>query len=165
MASGNTLAKFLALGYEPPATDYATLALRNQHPVLAFIDDAVIQKTAVWSDVMPQHYGGGNIVARVTWAAVPTSGTAGWDVTLERVADAGQDIDSDGWATAQTVTAATVPGTSGQTKTTSVTITAGATGTDSIAAGDPYRIRLRRDVANDTAAGDVQALHVELREA
>lgn len=147
---------------EPPAANYATLNVRNQHPVLEF--DTTTQEAALWTAPMPQHYAGGNVIVVVTWAAASaTSGTIGWDVTFERVN--GQDIDADGLATAQTITAATVDGTSGVPSQTSVTITAGAAGTDSIAAGEVFRLRLRRDVANDTATGDAQCLYVEVREA
>lgn len=163
MASGDTLAALGPLGYEPPSTNYATLGLRNGHPTLDF--DSATQETAIWTLRMPRNYGGGNIVTALTWAAVPTSGNVGWGVTFERLADAGQDIDSDGFATEQIVTAATVDATSGNTKTTSVTAAAGAAGTDSVAAGDLLRVRVRRDVATDTAAGDAQLLGLELREA
>lgn len=163
MASGDTLVVFGPLGYEAPASNYATIGARNQHPTLDF--DSATQEIAVWTALMPQHYAGGNLTIRVTWAAVPTTGTVGWDVTFERIDAATLDIDADSFATAQTITAATVSGTSGVTSATSVTATAGSTGTDSIAAGDPFRLRLRRDVANDTAAGDAQVLTVEIREA
>ena len=76
-----------------------------------------------------------------------------------------QDIDSDGFATAKTITAATVPGTSGIINVSNVTLTAGATDTDSVAAGEAFRIRLRRDVANDTATGDAEFYAMELKEA
>lgn len=164
MASGDSLAIFLPQAYEAPPTNYATLDLRNQHPVLEF--DTATQEGAVWTGKMPTHYAGGNIVARVTWMAdTATSGTIGWDSTLERI-DAGTlDTDADSFATAQTITAATVNAAAGVTSETTVTHTAGAAGTDSVAAGDPFRYRLRRDVANDTATGDAQVLVVELREA
>ena len=35
---------------------------------------------------------------------------------------------------------------------------------DSLAAGENYRIRIKRDVANDTAAGDAQIVEVHIRE-
>jgi hypothetical protein len=47
----------------------------------------------------------------------------------------------------------------------SVTCTAGAAGTDSVAAGNKFRLRVRRDVANDTAAGDAEIHAVVVREA
>jgi hypothetical protein len=163
MASGDTLAIFVPNSAEPTTSNYATFNVRNNHPILEF--DTTTQEATQWTGVMPRHYAGGNITVAVKWCAVPTTGTVGWDVTFESIADAGQDVDSDGYATAQTITAATVPATSGHQSTTSVTCTAGATGTDSVAAGGTYRLRLRRDVANDTAAGDAQVLAVELREA
>lgn len=164
MASGDTLAVLLPQAYEPPATNYATLNVRNQRPVLEF--DTTTQETAIWSSRMPRNYGGGNITVNVTWAAATaTTGTIGWDATFERT-DAGTlDVDADSFATAQTITAATVSGTSGVTSTTGVTATAGSTGTDSVAAGEVFRLRVRRDVANDTATGDAQILAVEVREA
>lgn len=164
MASGDTLAVFLPAGYEPPTANFATLNVRNQHPVLEF--DTTTQEIAIWSGVMPANYGGGNLVVKVIWAAASaTTGTIGWDATFERIDAAGLDIDADSFATAQTITAATVSGTSGITSATSVTCTAGSTGTDSVAAGDPFRLRIRRDVANDTATGDAHLIRVIVSEA
>lgn len=164
MASGNTLAVLYPTAYEPPTTNYATFKVRNLHPVLEF--DTTTQEAAIWTFQMPQNYAGGNLKVFVRYAAASaTSGTIGWDVTFERI-DAGTlDVDADSFATAQTITAATVPGTTGVTAVGSVECTAGSTGTDSIAAGDLCRIRVRRDVANDTATGDAQLLAVEIREA
>lgn len=163
MASGDTLAIFTPLHNEPPSSNYATLDTRNGHTVLDF--DAATQETAIFKGVMPRNYGGGGITVYVHAALTSaTSGTLGWDVTFERVSDSQQDIDSDGFATAQTVTAATVPGTSGHVSILNVAITAGATGTDSIAAGEGYRLRIRRDVANDTATGDAELWAVEVKE-
>lgn len=147
---------------EPPASNFATLDTRNSHPVLDF--DTTTQETAMFSDVISSAYGGGDITVSVQWAATSaTTGTIGWDVTFERVGTA-QDIDSDSFATAQTITAATVSGTSGILSSTSVSITAGSTGTDSLAAGEGYRLRIRRDVANDTATGDAELWGVVVSE-
>lgn len=163
MASGDVLAVATPLGYEPTATNYATIGVRNLHPILEF--DSATQETAIWTGVMARHYGGGNITVNVTWCAVPTTGTVGWGITFERIQAGTLDIDADSFATEQIVTAATVSGTSGIPSTTGVTATAGSTGTDSLAAGEPFRLRVRRDVATDTAAGDAQLLAVEIREA
>lgn len=163
MASGDTLAGLDPQSYEPTATNYATLNVRNLHPILEF--DSATQETAIWTRVMPRNYAGGNITVNVTWAAVPTTGNVGWGVTIERVQAGTLDIDADSFATEQIVTATTVSGTSGIPLSTGVTATAGSTGTDSVAAGEVYRLRLRRDVATDTAAGDAQVLAVEIREA
>jgi hypothetical protein len=164
MASGDTLALFGALDGNPGAltANFATGDVRNGHPCLDF--DTTTQETIFFEGKMPQNYAGGNLVVYVTWmAATATTGTIGWGVTFETFN--GQDLDSDGFATEQTITAATVNASSGVPSTTSVTCTAGATGTDSVAAGDAFRLRVRRDVANDTATGDAQLIAVEIREA
>lgn len=164
MASGDTLCIVLPADNEPPSTNFATFDLRNGHGCLDF--DTTTQETAIFTALMPQHYAGGNIVVYVHYAmSTATSGTCGWDVTIERIGDQQQDIDSDGWATAKTIAAVTVPGTSGNVDIVNVTLTAGATDTDSVAAGETFRIRLRRDVANDTATGDAEFVALELREA
>jgi hypothetical protein len=79
----------------------------------------------------------------------------------ERIVSGGIDIDADSFGTEQTITATTVSGTSGITTTTSVTFSQ-AQLPASLAVGDMYRLRVRRDVANDTAAGDAQLLQVAL---
>ena len=162
MASGNTLLIFRPGDNEPPASNFATLDLRNGHPTLDF--DTTTQEAAIFTGVLPRTYAGGGITVYVHWSATSaTTGTIGWDVTFERIGTA-QDIDSDGFATAQTVTAATVSATSGVVTITSVAVADGSAGTDSLAVGEAFRLRIRRDVANDTAAGDAELLAVELKE-
>lgn len=162
MATGHTLLYFTPLANEPPSTNYATLDTRNGHPVLCF--DTTTQETAIFSGLMPRAYSGLGVTVYVHhMAATATSGTIGWDVSFERMSDATTDLDSDSFASAQTVTAATVPGTSGVVAVTNVAVTNGAN-MDSVAAGEAFRIRIRRDVSNDTAAGDAQLLAVEIKE-
>lgn len=164
MASGDLLAALSPRDYEPPATLYALLGVRNQHPTLVF--DSATQWTAVWTvPRMPTNYAGGNLVVAVLWSAVPTTGNVGWGATFERMLAGTLDIDADNWATEQIITATTVSGTSGVELLTSVTCTAGAAGTSSVAAGDAFRLRLRRDVATDTAAGNAEVLAVSVKEA
>lgn len=161
--SGDTLGIFTPQANQPPATNYAALFVRNGHLVLAF--DTTTQQTAIFSGVMPRNYAGGGLTVSARWmAASATSGTIGWDITFERMNAANHDLDADAFATAQTITAATVDATSGKVTVTSVAITAGAAGTDSLAAGDDFRVRIRRDVANDTAAGDAHLLAIEIKE-
>lgn len=157
-----SIALFLPVHNEPPSSNYATLVYRNNHPSLAF--DTTTQETAIFRGVVPQGATMTNgFTIYIQWAATSaTSGTIGWDVTFERVASGGIDIDSDSWGTAATVTATTVSGTSGITTTTSVAITQ-ANLPASLAAGDMYRCRIRRDVANDTATGDAELYRVEIQ--
>jgi hypothetical protein len=162
MSSGDTLCTFIPYQNEPPGSNYATIALRNQHPVLQF--DTTAAEAALFTAVMPQNYGDTTgITVYLTWAAATaTSGTIGWTVEIERM-DSTTDLDSDSFASAQTVTATTVSGTSGQPTTTNVAIAKG-TNMDSVVAGDTFRIRIKRDVANDNAAGDAELYSVEIRE-
>lgn len=147
---------------EPPSANYATFDTRNSHPVLDF--DDTTQETAIFTGVLPRNYSSGGITVYVHHAATSaTSGTIGWDVAFERIGDSQQDIDSDGFATAQTITATTVPGTSGHVQINSVAISDGAN-IDSIAIGEAFRLRIRRDVANDSATGDAELIAVELKE-
>lgn len=162
MATGNTLLTFHPFNNEPPSSAYATLDTRNGHPVLDF--DDTTQEAAIFTGILPRHYGGGGITVYVHWAATSaTSGTGGWDVAFERIGNGSQDIDADSFATPQTVTAATVPGTSGNVSITDVAIADGAN-MDSLAAGESFRIRIRRDVTNDTATGDLELIGIEIKE-
>src|SRR5262245_21334466 len=147
---------------EPPASNFATLDLRNSRAVLDF--DTTTQESAIFTSVLPNGYGGGGITVDIFFGATSaTSGTIGWDVAIERIDTSSLDTDSDSFATAATVTAATVPGTSGQILKSSVNIADG-TDMDSLAAGELFRIRIRRDVANDTATGDAELFAVSIRE-
>lgn len=161
MASGNTLAIFTPEADQPPSSGYMSFATRNGHLVLEATAGST--DTAIFSGVMPRNYGGGGITAYVTWCAkTATTGTIGFDITFERDNDTA-DITADHWATAQTITAATVPGSTGTLKQTNVAITAGAAGTASIAAGDAFRVRVRR-LSGDTATGNAQFFALELKE-
>jgi hypothetical protein len=162
MAAGNTLLVFTPAANEPPASNYATLDTRNDHLVLDF--DETTAEYAVFKGVLPRHYGTNGITVYVHWGCTTaTSGTVGWTVEFERISDSQQDIDSTGFASAQTITAATVPGTSGNITITSVAVSNGAN-MDSIAVGEGFRLRIKRDVANDNASGDAELWAVELRE-
>lgn len=163
MASGNTLIGWTALGSESPASNYATLDTRNNHPCLDF--DQTTGETAYFSGVMPQHYSAATGVTVILyWAgSVVGTNTVGWLVAFERMGDGGTDIDSDSFASDATVTAEAADATSGILDVSSVNITAGAN-MDSVVAGDLFRLRVTRDVANDTLAGDAELYAVEIRE-
>lgn len=162
MASGQTLLCFFPADNEPPASNNATFDTRNAHPVLAF--DDTTQQAAVFTGILPRNYGGGGITVYAHWAAATAvTGTIGWVVDFERIGAAAQDIDSDGFASTQTITAATVDATSGNVSITNVAVSNGAN-IDSIAVGETFRVRIKRDVANDTAVGPAQLLGVELKE-
>lgn len=162
MASGNTLVTFSPLHNEPPATNPATLDTRNGHPCIDF--DAATNEDAVFSAIMPQHYAGGGVTVYIHYAmSSAESGDVDWDVAFERIGDQQQDIDADGFAAVQSVDNTTVPATSGLVDVVSVAFTNGAQ-MDSVAAGELFRLKVTRDAASDTAAGDAELLGCEIRE-
>jgi hypothetical protein len=144
MASGDTLLIFTPLHNEPPASNPATLDTRNSHPVLDF--DASTNEDAVFSAVMPRSYAGTTgITVYIHYAmSSATSGDIDWDVAFERIGDQQQDIDSDGFAAANSVDNTTVPGTSGNVDIVNVTFTDGAD-MDSVAVGEGFRMKITRD--------------------
>jgi hypothetical protein len=149
------------LDNEAPSSNYATLDIRNGHPVLDF--DTTTQESALWTRSLPSDYSGAGVIVDIYCALTSaTSGTVGWLVSFERIDASSLDIDADSFATAQTVTATTVPGTSGQILKLSVNVSNGAN-MDSMAAGEEFRIKIARDVTNDTATGDAELLRWSMR--
>jgi hypothetical protein len=142
MASGETLCRFSPLANEPPSTNFATLDLRNLHPVLDF--DPGTNEAAVFSDVMPQNYAGTTGITVFIHYAMTTATTLtiDWDVALERIGDQQQNLDSDGFASPQSVDNTTVAGTAGVVDIVSVGV---------------------RDGGQD-ATGDAELVAVEIRE-
>lgn len=163
MASGDTLFVGIPESNEPPSSGYQTIKVLNGHLFLNATDGNT--DAAIFKYVMPLNYAAGGVTAYVEWAAVSdtnTSHTIGWDITFERD-NAAVDLTSDHWATAQTITAAVIPAAAGTSKITNVAITAGATGTASIAAGDPFRVRVRR-LSSDTATGGAYFCSLMIKE-
>lgn len=162
MASGDTLLIFTPQCNEPTSSNYATLDLRNAHPVLDF--DATTNESAVFSGVMPRNYGGGGVTVYLHYAMTSaTSGDIDWDVAFERIGDQQLDIDADSFAAVNSVDNTTVPATSGNVDIVNVTFTDGAD-MDSVAVGEGFRLKVTRDAASDTATGDAELRFVEIKE-
>lgn len=157
----STRAIFLPESAAFPTTNFPAFQQDAQgRTYLAF--DASTAETCYWTFAAPQGLTG-TLTALLTYrAASATSGTAQFDLSIEAITD-GDTVDTDSassFDTANTPTAVTVPGTAGYID----QITATLTNADSIAVGDLCRLRLARNTA-DTAAGDLQVLAVELRDA
>jgi hypothetical protein len=163
MASGATLVVFTPRDAEFPATNYATFDTRNAHLCLDF--DTATGETAYFSSVMPQNYSAATGVTVILhWAGtIAGTNTVGWLVAFERMGDGGTDIDADSFAADTTVTAEAADATTGILDVSSVAITAGAN-MDSVVAGDLFRLRVTRDVANDSLGDDAELYAVEIRE-
>lgn len=143
---------------EFPTSNYATLDSRNNRPCLDF--DTTTQETVYFTGYLPADYSGAGVTIHLWMAATSaTSGTIGWDVAFERAQSGTDTAASDSFGSATTVTAVTVPGTAGILTKMSVNVSNGAN-MDSLAAGEMFRLRIRRDVANDTATGDAELYRV-----
>ena len=163
MASGDTLIVFTPLMNEPPASNYATLDLRNQHPVLDF--DAGTNESAVFTAIMPRGYAGTTGLTVYIHYAMSSAeaDTVDWDVAFERIGDQQLDIDGDSFAAVNSVDNTTVPGTTGLVDIVNVTFTDGAD-MDSVAVGETFRLKITRDATNDDAAGDAELVAIEVKE-
>jgi hypothetical protein len=163
MASGDTLCVFEPKNNDPTASVYATLDTRNSHPILDFDKDT--DEEAVFPGVMPRHYDGGGVEVMLVWMADGvTVNNVVWDAQWERHADDAFDLDADGFAAVQSVTAA-APSADGEVSYDDITFTDGAE-MDSVAVGESFRLKIRRDANNgsDSLDADAQLLRVEVRE-
>lgn len=163
MASGDTLIVFTPLHGEPPASNFATLDTRNNHHVLDF--DQTTQEAIFFGGVLPRHYGGGGVTITIIWMADGvTINDVVWATAFERHQDDADDLDSDSFAADSEVTG-TAPSVDGETSYDATTHTNGAQ-MDSLAVGESFRLRVRRDPADagDDMAADAQLLRVEIRE-
>jgi hypothetical protein len=162
MASGQTLCVLTPQSNQPPATAYATPDVRNSLLVLDY--DADADESAVFVGILPRNYANGGLTVTLhIMHSSATSGTSRWEVAFERM---NTDEDSDSFASAQSASC-TASGTSGIISTATVTFTDGAQ-MDSVAAGEPFRLKVTRDAngttGTDSATGDAELVAVEVKE-
>ena len=158
----NTILQFFPRDAEFPATNFATIDTRNNHPCLDFDDTTV--ETVFFTGFIPQGASFATSGTALTFvlestATSATSGNIGWNVALERIVAGGIDIDADNFGTAQPGSAA-VSGTSGIVTEVSVTFTQAQLPT-SLAAGDMIRVRVQRNTSvSGDHTGDAELLGV-----
>lgn len=163
MASGDTILIFNAQSAITPSTNYAYFDLRNNHPIISFIDSTT--KTVNFESVIPRYYSSNGLTVNLYWmASTATTGSVVWSVAFERLLAGTDDLDSDSFATANTVTTAT-NATSGVLTQSSIAFTNGAQ-IDSLAAGDVVRLQVSRLGANgsDTLTDIAQLFMIEIKE-
>ena len=165
MASGATLFIWTPLGNIAPASAYATFDTRNAHLVLDF--DGATDEEAVFSGVLPRNYGSGGLTVyhHIAFTSA-TSGSVRLQGAFERIDASSLDIDADSFASFQSA-GGTAPGTSGQVIVVAVAFTDGAQ-MDSVAVGEAFRYKLRRDAdgtsGTDDIATDMELLRIEMKE-
>ena len=152
MASGNALLLFTGGAGRPPSASYAIPNLRNGHLVWSFSGTA--DEELVFEGVLPPHYGGGGLTIDTWWSLVSaTSGSFRVQTSIERMDVSSLDIDADSFAAANSA-GGTAPGTSGQFVKVTVTHTSGAE-MDSLVAGEPFRLKVRRDADGTSGTDDI----------
>lgn len=157
----STRAIFLPESASFPNTNFPALLQDAQfRNYLGF--DTTTSETCYWTFVAPQGLTGALTLVVTYRAASATSGTFQFDGSLEAItsADALNTATTSSFDTVNTSAADTVPATAGYVKQVSLTLT----NADAISVADIVRLKLSRNIA-DTAAGDIQVLAVELRDA
>ena len=165
MASGNTLLQLFPQSNEPTSTIFATLDLRNLHPVLDF--DGTTDEEAVFTAILPAHYAGGGVNVKLfVGFTSATTGTSRWHTSFELIDLSSLDVDADSFATANSGGVA-APGTSGQIVTATIAHTTGAQ-MDSTTTGEMFRLKVRRDAdgtsGTDDITSDAELYGIELTE-
>jgi hypothetical protein len=165
MASGDTLRVFHPLASEMPVGTFAYIRFTstNARPYLSF--DENTDKEAVWTSVFPRHYNGNGITVNIHMMSENVnSGNVVWQGAFERQLDGSDYVHIDSFAAFQSSGSGAVPGLTRQTAVMSISFANSEL--DGCVAGEMFRFKLRRDADNaqDTAAGEVGVMLVELRE-
>ena len=162
MASGDTLLSFTALSNIPPSTDYATLDLRNYHPVLDF--DGSTTEYASFEGVLPKNYAGSGITLTVgTMTTSATSGQFRLGFSFERHSGS-FDLDTNLFTATQYlhITAVATAGVMIYASTSF----ANGSAISNIATGEHFRLLVCRDSANpnDDFSSDIELASLEMWE-
>ena len=160
MASGDSLIAFLPRSATPPSSAAASFDRRNGKPVIDF--DGSTDEEMIFEGVLPANYGGSGITVDcyVTFTSA-TSGTARLQSDFERGNAGGSDIDADSFSGAFQSAGGTANATSGiKTK---ISIAHTNVQLDGLAAGEPFRLKIRRD-ADGTSGTDDIPTDLELHE-
>jgi hypothetical protein len=153
MASGNVLCVFHATDGVPTAANYATVSTRNQHWVLSF-DGATDEETVFSGWLPPQYAGGGLTVTLIVGCLSATSGTMRWQADIERILLGTLDIDADSFTGSFQSNGVSAPATAGIFTSVAITFTSGAQ-MDSLAASEPFRLKIRRDADGTSGTDDI----------
>lgn len=145
-----------------PTSNPAVADTRNDIDLLDFDDTTA--ESATFAAILPAHwssasFSGDTFSVSIFWAATTaTTGDVKWNAAFER---GNTDLDSDSFASAQTVTD-TTSGTSGIL--TETTIGFLGSEVDGLTAGEYFRLRITRDAADggDTMTGDAEVARVIL---
>lgn len=162
MASGDTLIIFHPYHNVPPTSAFATLDIRNYHPVLDFGEE--LTEEAIFNAVMPQHYEENGVTIYIHYSMTTAANKKiQFTTQFERIGDQQQDIDSDSFALGSATGSITVPGTSGLVDI--ITTTHTNLQIDGILVGEGFRLKvILSNIGGSGASGDTELLFVEIKE-
>lgn len=170
MASGNTLDILGARDGIPTATSGATHGVlagaatpAEGVPYLAF--DSASDENADFQCILARAYAGGGLTLYLHWASTATTGDVVWNAAIRRIADDAEDINTTAHSYDFNTVTATTASAAGELDYATLTFTDGAD-MDSVAVGESYILRIRRDAdnASDTMSGDAYLVAVEIKE-
>lgn len=171
MASGNVLGVFSPLASCGPASTAAqfdTIAGASTPaeavPVLAF--DSTTAEYADFYGVLPAHYAGGGLTLTFKHSCGTATGGVTYRAAFRRIQEDAEDLDTTAFTyDFNDVDIATLPSAAGEVNFDDITFTSGAD-MDSLAAGEPFILRIARNPAdaNDTAAADARVHMLYLKE-
>lgn len=152
MASGNYLQEFNARDVLFPTSNMASLDYRNGHPVIDF--DGSSDEEAMFEGVLPDNYGGGGLTIDLYVAfSSATSGNVRFQTDFERMNASGPDRDADSFSGTFQSAGGTPNATNGiETK---ISIAHTNAQLDGLLAGEPFRLKLRRDADGTSGTDDI----------
>jgi hypothetical protein len=155
------LKSWLPTDNQPPSARFAPIDTRGGFPVLEFSE--TVGMSAIFPAIIPLNInftGGMEVSIRWTCAIdIDPNFTVGWLVDTQTIDNNSLDTIENNWFFVNTISAVSVPTISGLTKVTSTTF--GYSALSSLSAGDYFRLRVRRDIANDTARGNAELVSIQ----
>lgn len=132
-------------------------------PVLAF-DTTTVQYADFHNLALPPNYAGGGLTLSIKSSAGATTGTLQWAAAIRRIADDVEDTDT----TVHTydynvINIATLASVIGEVTYDNITFTNGAD-MDSLAVGELFTLRFRRDTGSDTLSTDAYLWQIRITE-
>jgi hypothetical protein len=158
---GQAFERFTANEAVYPAANSAGAIVRSDVPLVTFPDTGIVVDV-LFEGSMDENYDGGPLTFDLYWlAAAATLGNVEWEAAIARQADG--DAITRPFAAA-IVVVSTAPLVNGDIRLASFAFT--NADADLISAGDPYRLRIRRNVASgsDTMTDTAQLLRVTVEE-
>lgn len=144
------------------AAAYATVqssgagTVKPEYPILAFDKDT--DEGRIWNGMIPRGYASTMTVSGQFYMPTATSGTVVFSSQIACWSDTDATVSAKVFASTNSTSAITVPGTALTIKAFSITMT----NADSAAAIDSFSLALFRDVSEDTAAEDVYLKRLDL---